>query len=311
VLSGIGIGTVWTMTTPSPLVSSDPSFAELFPPDVALEHLAGDFTWAEGPTYVAMRERVVFSDVRQNRTWAWTDQGRLELEEDPSHHQNGHCTDADGLLIACSHGERALVRQESDGSWTTLADSFEGKRLNSPNDVALHPGDGSLWFTDPTYGIDKPEEGYGGTQELEGRWVFRLDRDGTLTAPIRDRHKPNGLAFASEDLLLLADTGDDAATHGYRIDADGNATYEREWFRVDPGKTDGLRLDIEGRIWSSAADGVHVLTPDGSTELGRIPTPEVTANLCFGGPYGTLLYLTATSSLWRIPTRTRGLELRR
>jgi len=290
-------------------VSTHPSFSELFPEDAELEHLAGDFTWAEGPTYIANRERVVFSDVRENRTWAWTDYGTLEAEEDPSHHQNGHCIDDDGLLIACSHGERSLVRQENNGDWTTVAYHFEGKKLNSPNDVARHPVDGSLWFTDPTYGIDKPEEGYGGEQELPGRWVFRLARDGTLTAPIRDQHKPNGLAFASPDLLLLADTGDPAATFGYRIDADGGAHLEREWFSVQPGKTDGLRVDIEGRIWSSAGDGVHVLTPDGGTELGRIPTPETTANLCFGGPYGTLLYLTATSSLWRIPTRTRGLEL--
>ncbi len=293
------------------LQATDPTFADLFAPDAELEHLAGDMTWAEGPTYVAARERVIYSDVRQNRTWAWTDYGALEVEEEPSHHQNGHCTDVDGLLIACSHGHRSIVRQEFDGTWTTLANTFEGKKLNSPNDVALHPTDGSLWFTDPTYGIDKEDEGYGGTQELGGRYVFRLSREGILTAPIRDRDKPNGLAFASADLLLLADTGDDAATFGYRVDASGSATLEREWFRVDPGKTDGLRLDIEGRIWSSAGDGVHVISPDGGTELGRIRTPETTANLCFGGPYGTLLYITATSSLWRIPTRTRGLELAR
>src|SRR5699024_4114659 len=159
------------MTTPSGPVPTDPSFTELFPPDAALEHLAGDFTWTEGPTYLALRERVVFSDVRQNKTWAWTDYGALELEEDPSHHQNGHWPDLDGLLIACSPGERALVQHEQAASWPALAESFEGKRLNSPNPVALHPLDGSLWFTDPTYGIDKPEEGYGGSQELEGRWV--------------------------------------------------------------------------------------------------------------------------------------------
>jgi len=295
------------MGTMTPLAATRPEFSDLFPPGAALTRLAGGFTWAEGPTYVPSRGAVVFSDVRQNRTWRWTDAGALEEELHPSDHQNGHCLDAGGRLIACSHGGRALLRQEDDRTWTVLADRFEGRRLNSPNDVALHP-DGSLWFSDPTYGIDKPEEGYGGEKEQPGNFVYRLAPDGTLTAPIRDRLMPNGLAFASAALLLLADTGKgDGHIHAYRVGADGGAEYDRIWATVRPGKTDGLRVDGAGRVWSSAGDGVHVLSPDGE-ELGRVVVPEPVANLCFGGPEGTDLYVTASTGLYHLPTRVRGLE---
>ncbi|WP_155298860.1 SMP-30/gluconolactonase/LRE family protein [Deinococcus kurensis] len=283
-------------------------FHALFPAGAAPEQLGSGYAWTEGPTYVAARRRVIFSDLRQNRTWAYTDDDQLIEELHPSDYQNGHTTDAQGRLIACSQGGRALLRQEEDGTWTTLADRFEGARLNSPNDVALHP-DGSLWFTDPTYGLDKPEEGgRGEPMEVPGRWVYRLAPDGTLSAPIRERHKPNGLAFASADTLLLADTGEHPGTYRYRVTPQGEATLEGLHFTVSPGKTDGLRLDERGRIWSSAADGVHVLTPDGQ-ELGRILFPQTVSNLCFGGPDGTTLFVTATSGFWRVPTTTRALRL--
>ncbi|WP_221090298.1 SMP-30/gluconolactonase/LRE family protein [Deinococcus aquaedulcis] len=286
------------------LHSAHPEFLTLFPEGAAPERLGEGFTWTEGPVYVPARRAVIFSDVRQNRTWAYTDGGELREELNPSGHQNGHCLDAQGRLIACSHGQRALLRQEEDGTWTTLADRFEGHRFNSPNDVALHP-DGSLWFSDPTYGLDKPEEGgTGAPMELPGRWVFRLGPDGELTAPIRDRQKPNGLVFAGARTLLLADTGD-GVTYRYEVDPDGRATCAGEHFRVAPGKTDGLRVDRAGRIWSSAGDGVHVLSADGQ-ELGRILFPQTVSNLCFGGPEGTTLYVTASTEFWRVPTRVRG-----
>ncbi|MBB5236067.1 SMP-30/gluconolactonase/LRE family protein [Deinococcus budaensis] len=291
----------------TPLTATRPEFLDLFPPGAELTRLAGDFTWAEGPTYVPSRQAVVFSDVRQNRTWRWTDAGRLAEELHPSDHQNGHTLDAQGRLVACSHGQRALLRQEVGGGWTVLADRFGGRRLNSPNDVALHP-DGSLWFTDPTYGLDKPEEGYGGEKEQPGNFVYRLAPDGTLSAPIRDRKMPNGLAFQTPGLLLLADTGrDDGQIHAYRVTPDGGAEYRGIWATVRPGKTDGLRVDGAGRVWSSAGDGVHVLSSEGE-ELGRIQVPETVANLCFGGPEGSSLFMTASTSLYRIETRVRGLE---
>lgn len=280
-----------------------PDFLSLFPDGAQPRQLASGLSWAEGPTYVPARRAVIFSDVRQNRTWRYTDAGALETELEPSDHQNGHCVDLQGRLVACSGTRRGLLRQEHSGEWTLLADRFEGMRLNSPNDVALCP-DGSLWFSDPTYGLDNPLEGSGGQQELPGRWVFRVDPDGTLTAPIRDRTKPNGLAFVDAHTLLLADTGD-AAVYRYDVTQGGAATLRGEAFRVSPGKTDGLRIDEAGRIWSSAADGVHVLTPDGQ-ELGRVLLPELCSNLCFGGPDFTTLYMTASTTFWTIETRVRG-----
>ncbi len=294
-----------TQSVPA-LQATHPEFLDLFPAGATPEQLGDGFVWTEGPCYVPSRQAVIFSDVRSNKTWRYTDAGVLEVELERSDHQNGHCLDAQGRLVACSHGRRGILRQETGGEWTMLADHFEGKKLNSPNDICLHP-DGSLWFSDPTYGIDKPEEGYGGSMELPGRWVFRLAPDGTLTAPIRDRTKPNGLAFASADTLLLADTGE-SKVYRYRVTPDGQAGSEGVHFELSPGKTDGLRIDAAGRIWSSAGDGVHVLSPDGQTELGRILLPATCANLCFGGPDGHTLYMTVSTEFWRIPTTVRGLS---
>lgn len=286
------------------LQATRPEFLSLFPAGAEAHKLADGFTWAEGPVYVPSRSAVIFSDVRQNRTWAWTDDGQLAPEMNPSHHQNGHCLDAQGHLVACSHGHRRLERQrQPGGEWEVLADAFEGKKLNSPNDVCLAP-DGSLWFSDPTYGIDKPEEGYGGEMELPGRWVFRWAPDGSLSAPIRDRVKPNGLAFTRTGELLVADTGD-SRTHRYRVTEQGEAEYLGVLFSVDKGKTDGLRVDGEGRIWASAGDGVHVLTEHGQ-ELGRVLTPQTVSNLCFGGPEGRTLYMTVSTEFWAIETNVEG-----
>lgn len=275
---------------------------DLFPPDAVPRRVGGGFVWAEGPVWWPAGGVFVFSDVRANRTHTFDPaSGALAVQLDPSGHRNGHALDAQGRLIACSHGERALLRREPDGDWTVLASGFEGRRLNSPNDVALHP-DGSLWFSDPDYGLVKPQEGYGGERELPGCWVFRLSPGGDLSAPIRDRDRPNGLAFLDEHTLLLADTGD-GATHRYRVTGE-TAHLEGEHFRVQPGKTDGLRV-AEGRIWSSAGDGVHVLSPGGE-ELARIPVPETVSNLAFGGPQGNLLLITASTGVYLLETHTRG-----
>lgn len=292
----------------TPLTATRPGFLDLFPEGAALTRLAEGFTWAEGPVYLPQDDAVIFSDVRQNRTWRWTRAAGLREEMHPSHHQNGHTLDAQGRLVACSHGQRALVRQEEDGSWTILAETFEGRRLSSPNDVTLHP-DGSLWFTDPTYGLDNPEEGYGGGREQTGNYVYHLAPDGTLTAPIRDRAMPNGLAFAAPDVLLVADTAEgEGHIYRYRVSADGTATPAERWATIRPGVPDGFRVDDSGRVWTSAGDGVHVLTLEGE-ELGRVQVPETVSNLCFGGPEGTDLFMTATTGLYHLPTRVRGLRL--
>lgn len=275
----------------------------LWAPGATPRRVGGGFRWAEGPVWWPAGGVFVFSDVRADRTHTFDPaSGALAVQLEPSGHRNGHGLDAQGRLVACSHGERALLRREEHGGWTVLASHFQGRRFNSPNDVALHP-DGSLWFSDPDYGLIKPEEGHGGERELPGCWVFRLSPSGELSAPIRDRDKPNGLAFADEHTLLLADTGD-GATHRYRVTGE-TAQWEGEHFRVQPGKTDGLRVDVDGRIWSSAGDGVHVLDAAGA-EIARLPVPEKVANLAFGGPEGNLLLITASTSVYLLETRTRG-----
>lgn len=297
----------YTGTMPAHLQATQPDFLELFVPSAQPVELGSGYTWTEGPVYLPADQALIFSDVRQNKTWRYAG-GQMQPELDPSDYQNGHCLDAQGRLVACSHGQRALLRQEISGEWTVLAERFEGQRFNSPNDVCLAP-DGSLWFSDPTYGLDNPLEGYGGEAELPGRWVFRLSTQGKLSAPIRDRLQPNGLAFAAPDILLLADTDErEKKVYRYHVE-DGKATCQGVHFAVEPGLTDGLRLDEAGRIWSSAGDGVHVISADGKTELGRIILPQICSNLCFGGPQGTTLYMTASGAVWSIETRVRGLAL--
>lgn len=283
-----------------------PDFLALFPEDAKLCRLADGFTWTEGPVWVPARGAFMFSDVRQNKTWWWNAEDGLSLADAPSHHQNGHCLDEAERVIACSHGLRALMRRGHDGLWTILADSWQGRRLNSPNDVALHP-DGSLWFTDPTYGIDKADEGYGGEMEQSGRWVYRWSEQDGLSREIFDCHKPNGLAFIDAEHLLIADTGDDAATHLYRIQ-DGKVIHDKTAFVVSEGKTDGLRVDAEGRVWSSSRAGVEVFSSleEGFAPLGVLPLPITCANLCFGGERNDVLFMTVTDSIYAVQTKVRG-----
>lgn len=289
------------------LLPSDarPEFLALFPKDAKLCRLADGFTWTEGPVWVPSRRAFLFSDVRQNKSWWWDAEDGLSLADAPSHHQNGHCLDAAERVIACSQGLRALMRRGKGGLWTILSDSWQGRRFNSPNDVALHP-DGSLWFTDPTYGIDKADEGYGGEMEQAGRWVYRWSEKSGLSREILDRHKPNGLAFIDAEHLLLADTGDDAATHLYKIEG-GKVYRERTAFVVSEGKTDGLRVDAAGRVWSSSRAGVEVFASmaEDFRPLGVLPLPITCANLCFGGEGGDVLFITATDSIYAVQTMAR------
>ncbi|WP_420112423.1 SMP-30/gluconolactonase/LRE family protein [Pseudactinotalea sp.] len=293
--------------TPAPGHEDD--FAALFPREPTLDLLATGGTWFEGPAWTGEAE-IVWSDVVGNRLLIWTPEQGAGILLEPSHHQNGHAIDSEGRLIAASHGERAVVRREHDGAWQILTDRHDGRRFNSPNDLVCD-SQGAIWFTDPRYGIDKPEEGYGGTVEMDGARVYRLASDGTVTAVTEPHPGPNGLAFSpDESVLYLADS---EAGHilAFEVLDGGTRLGEPVTFAVlDPGPPDGIRVDGAGRVWSSCASGIQVFAAPGdgapAERLGTVPLPLRTANLAFGGPGRSTLAVTATSNLYRIETAVRG-----
>ena len=281
-----------------------------------LEHLWSGARWAEGPVYVPAGRYLLFSDIPNDRTLRYDERsGDVSVFDQPAYNQNGHCLDRQGRVVSCEHRGRAVTRIGHDGRREILADTFEGCRLNSPNDV-VSKSDGSIWFTDPTYGIDSDYEGDAATSEIGESNVYRIDgNDGSITAVITDMVRPNGLAFSpDESILYVADTG---LSHvgkacppdirAYRLTPDGQATLAASttFATCSSGAFDGFRVDAQGNIWSSAADGVHCFDPDG-TLIGKIRVPEVVANVEFGGLKRNRLYICATTSLFALFLNTRA-----
>jgi gluconolactonase len=284
-----------------------------------LEKLYSGTAWAEGPVYVPQTNRVRWSDIPNNRIMELDiKSGQTRVYREKVENTNGRTLDLDGAVVQCSHGRRTVEREVArDEQPITLVDSFEGKRLNSPNDVVV-ASDGTIWFTDPPYGILSDWEGHPGELQYGGCYVFRFDeKSGELTAVITDLDRPNGLAFSpDESVLYVANTSDDYDNQTIRAYdvvsgeggvGSGGLANGRFFAQPRPGMSDGFRVDVEGRIWTSAGDAVHVYSPSG-LELLTIPVPETIANLCFGGPDYSDLYVTATTSLYRITTTTRGLS---
>ncbi len=310
---------MWAVSTrdsqPAEYQVLDRRFLDLIVPGAELRQLHAGGLWAEGPVYQPADDSVLWSDVRRNRCMRLdVATGTVTLHLAPANFNNGHTLDREGRVIVCEHGTRSVVRFEPDGGRTVLADRFEGKRFNSPNDVVVG-SDGSVWFSDPTYGIDSYEEGYPAEPEQAGSFVYRIDPiDGTVTAQITDMVKPNGLAFSlDERSLYVADTGISHVVDGPRhircYDLDlvaGRVTGGGAVFATCPvGAFDGFRLDSEGRIWSSGQLGVHCYDPDG-TLLGTIRLPETCANVEFGGVHRSTLYMTATGSLYALDLAVTG-----
>jgi gluconolactonase len=292
----------------------DDRFRRLVLDNVQLEKLWTGSRWAEGPAYFAAGRYFVWSDIPNDRMLRWDEtDGSVSVFRQPASYTNGHTVDREGRLVSCEHGGRCISRTEHDGSRTVLADRFEGQRLNSPNDVVVK-SDGSVWFTDPTYGIDGDYEGHAAPSEIGASHVYRVDpADGRVAAAATDFVKPNGLAFSpDEKQLYIVDTG---ATHvkggprhirRFSVGDDGRTLRGGEVFATcDAGLFDGFRCDTQGNLWTSAGDGVHCLAPDG-TLLGKIPVPEVVANVCFGGPKRNRLFICATTSLYAIYVNARG-----
>ncbi len=290
----------------------DARAADLIDPASRLTRLTGGGVWAEGPVYLPAEGALMYSDVRADRGMRWSEATGGEIWRAPNDHSNGQTLDRESRVLHCEHANRRIARTEPDGTRAGLVDSYEGKRLNSPNDIVVK-SDGTIWFTDPPYGIVLPDEGTPAPQEQPSCFVFRFDPDtGELSVATDAIVHPNGLAFSpDESLLYVSDTSAalDANDNHHIVVldvVDGRRLERPRVLKVmDPGLADGLRIDEHGHVWSSAGDGIHVINPDGA-DLVRIRVPEITSNCVFGGADGRRLFITASSSLYSIDTRVTG-----
>ncbi|MGW0519507.1 SMP-30/gluconolactonase/LRE family protein [Crossiella sp. NPDC003009] len=275
--------------------------------DDYLEVLFGGGRWLEGPAYFPAGRYLVFSDIPNDRMLRWDETtGAVGVFRQPANYSNGHTVDRQGRLVSCEQGARRVTRTEPDGTVTVLADQWQGRKLNSPNDI-VQRSDGSLWFTDPSYGIDSDYEGNRAESETDGCHVYRIDPGGEVTRVAEDFARPNGLAFsADEQQLYVADT---RHRHIRRFTVRDNGTLSggEVFAECTAGNPDGIRLDELGRVWLAAGDGLHCFAPDG-TLIGKLRVPEVCANLTFGGPKRNNLYICATSSVYSIRVNFNGIR---
>lgn len=302
------------VSTSSPTEVVDTEFVSL---DERFRGLDGDFVVerlhtgsrkSEGPVWFPAGRYLVWSDIPNSRLLRWDETtGAVGVFRHDSGHANGNTIDREGRLVTCEQGNRRVTRTEHDGSVTVLADSYRGKPLNSPNDVVVRH-DGSIWFTDPPYGITGDYEGNDGPQEQEGQYVFRLDpASGALTVVADDFVRPNGLAFSPDERrLYVADTRQEPShIRAFDVREDGTLSGGDIYATCDHGRFDGLRVDTEGRIWAAAWDGIHCFAPGGDL-IGKLLLPEPVANLTFGGPKGNLLFITAGRSLYSLRVTFNG-----
>jgi gluconolactonase len=300
----------------TPFESLDDRFRRYSLPNATLEKLHTGMRWAEGPVYFADQRCLIFSDIPSNRLLRWDEEsGNITIFRAPSNFSNGNTRDRQGRLVTCEHRERRVTRTELSGEITVIADRYQDRRLNSPNDVVVK-SDGSIWFTDPTYGISAEYEGGKVESEIGSCNVYRIDPvDGTVSLVADDFSRPNGLAFSpDESILYIADSGfwpDPNGPHHIRaftVTDDGRLPSSRIFADVTPGIPDGFRIDTDGNVWTSAGDGVHCFAPDGLL-LGKIRVPENVANLCFGGPARNRLFICGHSSLYSVYVNARGVQV--
>ncbi|WP_250494499.1 SMP-30/gluconolactonase/LRE family protein [Caballeronia sp. GAWG1-1] len=290
----------------------DARFKWLMQGNAPLQKITGDCLWAEGPVYFPAADMLIWSDIPNNRMLRWAPGMGVGVFRAPSNYSNGNTRDREGQLVSCEHGARRVTRTEHDGSIVVIASEYEGKRLNSPNDVVVD-SHGAIWFTDPDYGIMSDYEGHRAPSEIGRCNVYCVSPDDTHVRLVCDDFvKPNGLAFSpDESLLYIADSAashDDTAPRHIRVfdvAKDGALRNSRVFVDMPSGVPDGLRLDEHGNVWTSAEDGVHCYAPDG-TLLGKILIPEVVANLTFGGLNRDRLFIAATSSLYSVAVSVRG-----
>lgn len=290
--------------------SFDGRFADMIDIDRPPERIARGCTWTEGPVW--LNDTLYFNDIPAKRMMKWRKGQQASIALENSEFANGNTLDAQDRMVSCEHGGRRVIRRldpENAQAVEVIADNYQGKRLNSPNDVVVK-SDGSVWFTDPPYGINSDVEGYPADSEIGGCYVFCASPDGALTAVATDFDKPNGLAFSPDETrLYIADSGairgasdpgvDYELPHHIRVfDVDGTTlSAGRIFAEIMPGVPDGFRVDHAGLIWSSAMDGIHCLDPAGQC-LGKIRLPAQTSNICFGGKSGTDMFITSSDSVW-------------
>lgn len=306
---------------PDPAVEViDPRFEKYVVGSAALERLYTGARWTEGPVWFGDGRYLLWSDIPNNRMMRWAEEtGAVSVFRSPSHNSNGNTRDKQGRLVSCEHGTRRVTRTEHDGRITVLMDRFEGKRLNAPNDVVVHP-DGHIWFTDPGYGILKRYEGNKAEFELPTN-VYRLNPESGEAAVVTDElEKPNGLCFSPDcSKLYISDTG---ASHKpghprqilvYDVVDNSRLTNGRVFCDMGLAMSDGIRCDVDGNLWSSAgwagegSDGIHVFAPAGEM-IGKIHLPEPVSNLCFGGVKKNRLFITASQSVYSLYVEAQGAQ---
>ena len=295
--------------------SLDPRFNPCLTGHGRVERLWTGARWAEGPAWFAAGRYLVFSDIPNNRMMRFDEtDGSMSVFRSPANNSNGNSIDAEARLLTCEHLARRVTRTEHDGSVTVLASHYKGKRLNSPNDLVAK-SDGSVWFTDPSYGILTDYEGETAAPEIGACNVYRVDPSGSVDLVAGDFTKPNGIAFSPDEKhLYIADTGAShdpkGPKHIRRIEVkpDGKSLGKSMVFAdCAAGLFDGFRLDAAGRVWTSAGDGVHCYDPDG-TLIGKIKIPELVANVCFGGAKLNRLFICGTTSLYSAYLGVNGIK---
>lgn len=291
----------------SGFVVLDERFKSCFVGHARVEHLWSGSRWAEGPAWFAAGRYLVWSDIPNNRMLRWDEtDGSVSVFREPSNNSNGNTVDLEGRLVTCEHLSRRITRTEHDGTVSVLCDRFEGKRLNSPNDLAVR-SDGSIWFTDPTYGIDTDYEGDYGVEELGGSHVYRIHaQSGATRQMTTDVVRPNGIAFSPDErLLYVVDTGVTHVTNGprhirrFQVGPDQTLAGGEIFATCSAGLFDGIRVDRQGQVWAAAADGIHCHDPDG-TLIGKVLIPETCSNLSFAGAKRNRLMICGTTSLYSV-----------
>jgi gluconolactonase len=297
------------------VVIVDESFAQYRLPLAKIERLATGYRWAEGPVWLGDSRSLVWSDVPGNRMYRWDEEtGVSAIFRAPSGFANGNTRDKQGRLVTCEHGNRRVSRTEHDGRIITLVDSFEGKRLNSPNDVVCK-SDGSIWFTDPSFGILSYYEGEKNQAQLPTN-VYRIDPSGSISVVAEGINMPNGLAFSPDESLLYIVESRSVPRKILAYDVLPNNTLANPRPLIDAGQKgtpDGFRVDVDGNLWcgwgmgEAGLDGVHIFNASGKL-IGRIDLPERCANLCFGGVHRNRLFMAASTSVYSLYVNTQGMS---